>query len=319
MDWVMAAGHCTSRASGKVGEKPGFVRSGRPLSDSRPHGGLDEGQPGRARGGAHGANGALREGNSPSRRLLARRVNGPGKNNGANIVTHVIKTSIVALLTGFVLTTTSPATAQTPAAEAANFYDLIAAELGTGGGLTSNEVARRASRTSPSTRARNEELIAAAARVDEAAFGYIPRVSVGGGYTRLSDTGSSNAGNIVAAPGAPAGPITPGTTLVNVPLAFDTPLNQNTFQASIAVPTHARERQVRRNGGQGTTPRRKAPGRRRRSHQLLRLGSGAAERHRRRASARSSAGAPRGRQQGACGWNAFAGGRPAHRVGSRAK
>jgi outer membrane protein TolC len=161
---------------------------------------------------------------------------GSEKNNGANIVTHVIKTSIIALLTGFFLTTTSPASAQTPAPEAANFYDLIAAELGAGGGLTSNEVARRASRTSPSTRARNEELIAAAAQVDEAAFGYIPRVSVAAGYTRLSDTGTGNAGNIVAAPGAPAGPIAPGTTLVNAPLAFDTPLNQNTFQASIAVP-----------------------------------------------------------------------------------
>src|SRR5688572_23174801 len=100
------------------------------------------------------------------------------KPNGANIVTNVIKTSIVALLTGFVLTTTSPASAQTPAPEASNFYDLIAAELGAGGGLTANEVAKRASRTSPATRARNEELILAAARVDEAAFGYIPRVSV---------------------------------------------------------------------------------------------------------------------------------------------
>jgi outer membrane protein TolC len=167
---------------------------------------------------------------------LARRVNGLAETHGANIVTKVIKTSIVALLTGFVLTTTSSAFAQTPAPEASNFYDLIAAELGAGGGLTANEVAKRASRTSPVTRARREELVAAAARVDEAAFGYIPRVSVSAGYTRLSDTGNGNAGNIVAAPGAPAGPIASGTTLVNAPLAFDTPLNQNTFQASISVP-----------------------------------------------------------------------------------
>lgn len=151
-------------------------------------------------------------------------------------MTSVIKTSIVALLTGFALTTTSPASAQTPAPEASNFYDLIAAELGEGEGLTANEVARLASRTSPAARARKEELIAAAAEVDRAAFGYIPRVTVSAGYTRLSDTGNGNVGNIVAAPGAPAGPIAPGTTLVNAPLSFDTPLNQNTFQASIAVP-----------------------------------------------------------------------------------
>ncbi|HEX6766222.1 MAG TPA: TolC family protein, partial [Polyangiaceae bacterium] len=123
-----------------------------------------------------------------------------------------------------------------PAPVDTTFLDLIAAEVGSGGGLTANEVARQALRTSPSTRARSEELIAAAAEVDRAALAYVPRVVVAASYTRLSDTGGGSAGSIVAAPGAPPGPIMPGTPLVNAPLSFDTPLDQYTLQASLTVP-----------------------------------------------------------------------------------
>jgi len=65
---------------------------------------------------------------------------------------------------------------------------------------------------------------------------YLPRLTLTGRYTRLSKPESSSAGSIVAAPGAPAGPIAPGTPLVNVPLEFPTLQNQYTFQANLTVP-----------------------------------------------------------------------------------
>ncbi len=151
-------------------------------------------------------------------------------------MTTRIKSSIFALLAGFVLTTARGALAQTGGSDDVSFADLIAREVGTSGGLTADEVARRTAKASPSVRARNEELVAAAAEVDRATAAYVPNVTLTGSYMRLSDTGGGSAGNIVAAPSAAAGPIPPGTPLVNVPLSFETPLNQYSFQASITVP-----------------------------------------------------------------------------------
>jgi outer membrane protein TolC len=165
---------------------------------------------------------------------MARRVNGHAEKR-RNIVTTFTKTSILALLLGLALATPTRAFAQAPT-EAPTFDDLVAAEVGKAGGLTADEVARRSAASSYGVRARSEQLLAAAAEVDRAAFAYIPRVTVSSSYMRLSDTGGGSAGNIVAAPGAPSGPIAPGTQLVNVPLAFETPLNQYSFQASISVP-----------------------------------------------------------------------------------
>jgi outer membrane protein TolC len=146
------------------------------------------------------------------------------------------KVSLLALVVGLSLAAASPALAQAPSADAPTFADLIAAELGGGGGLTADEVAHRATRTSPTARARSEDLVAAGADVDRALAAYVPRVTVGASYLRLSDTKSDGAGTIVVAPGSPAGPLPPGATLVNVPLAFETPLNQFALQASISVP-----------------------------------------------------------------------------------
>lgn len=151
-------------------------------------------------------------------------------------MTTLIKSSIFALLAGYVLTTASGAAAQTATSDDASFADLIAREVGASGGLTADEVARRTTKTSPTVRARNEELIAAAADVDRATAAYIPQVTLSGTYMRLSDTGGGSAGNIVAAPGASAGPIPPGTPLVNFPLEFETPLNQYSFEAELIVP-----------------------------------------------------------------------------------
>jgi outer membrane protein TolC len=147
------------------------------------------------------------------------------------------KTRALALLAGLALTTTARTTrAQEDAGAGPSFQDLIAEELGAPGGLTADEVARRATRTSGSVRARGEELYAAAAEVDRAVSAYVPQVALAASYTRLSDTSGGSAGNIVAAPGAPTGPITDPSRLVNVPLAFETPLNQYGLQASLSVP-----------------------------------------------------------------------------------
>jgi outer membrane protein TolC len=175
----------------------------------------------------------------PARTLRGTAREGAARKIGATIVTNRTKTSIIALLAAFIATTSaSRAFAQTPAPAPgeASFSDLIASELATSGGLTSNEVARRAMQTSPAARARSEELLAAGAEVDRALYAYIPRVSVGASYTRLSDTKGGSASNVVAAPGAPAGPLRPETDLVNSPLTFETPLNKYGLQASLTVP-----------------------------------------------------------------------------------
>jgi outer membrane protein TolC len=155
--------------------------------------------------------------------------------NGADIVKS-IDVSLLAFVIGISLATASPALAEEPADEAPTFSDLIAAELGTGDGLTADDVALRATQTSPAARARREDLVAAGADVDRAISAYIPRVVVGASYTRLSDTQSGTARTIVAAPGSPAGPLEPGAPLVNAPLTFETPLNQYALNASISVP-----------------------------------------------------------------------------------
>jgi outer membrane protein TolC len=148
----------------------------------------------------------------------------------------IIQVSLLAFMVGASLATASPAFAEEPAGEAPSFSDLIAAELGVGGGLTADEVALRATRTSPTARARHEDLVAAAADVDRALSAYVPRVVVGASYARLSDTKGGVARAMVVAPGAPVGPLAPGAPLVNAPLEFETPLNQYALQASITVP-----------------------------------------------------------------------------------
>jgi outer membrane protein TolC len=133
----------------------------------------------------------------------------------------------------FVLASAGTAVAQAPAS---TFDQLLDRELAVRGGLTADEAARAAGQTSPDLRARSAELAAAVADVDRATLAYVPQTTLTARYARLSDIESGTVGNIVAAPGAPAGPLAPGAQLVNVPLAFDTPLNQYTFQASLLVP-----------------------------------------------------------------------------------
>jgi outer membrane protein len=129
----------------------------------------------------------------------------------------------------------SPAAGDTASADA-SFDRLISAELGRPGGLTSETAATRAKETSPALRKQREELRAAAADVDRALAAYFPRLSVEAQYTRLSDVGDSELGNLVAAPTAGPGPIPAGAPLVNVPLEFPQILNQYSVTANLVVP-----------------------------------------------------------------------------------
>lgn len=122
------------------------------------------------------------------------------------------------------------------AAESTPFERDLAKAVAVPGGLTAREVAERASSSSFDVGARRAELAAAAAGLDQAYAAYLPRAALLGRYTRLSDSGDQSAGNIVVAPGAPAGPLPPGQQLVNVPLSFKTLKNQWSFQASLSVP-----------------------------------------------------------------------------------
>jgi outer membrane protein TolC len=142
----------------------------------------------------------------------------------------MIQTSLSLVIAAMTLAA-APARAETTA-----FEQTLDRELGSKTGLTADQVARRATSSSFDVSARRAELTAAAAEVDRALAGYMPKVALSARYTRLSDPGASDAGSIVVAPGQPAGPIAPGSQLVNAPLAFESIQNQYTFQASLTVP-----------------------------------------------------------------------------------
>jgi outer membrane protein TolC len=106
-----------------------------------------------------------------------------------------------------------------------------------GRGLTADEAARRARTTSPEIRAGQADVAASEAVVDEAKASWYPRLQGIARYTRLSDIGASNLGNLVATPPTVGpGPIPSGTQLINVPLTFPVLLNNYVLQASLTVP-----------------------------------------------------------------------------------
>jgi outer membrane protein TolC len=123
-------------------------------------------------------------------------------------------------------------------------------------GLRADDVAARAVATSFDLRQRREELLAAAAAVDQALVAYFPRLGLLARYARLSPIDTQTIGNVVVAPslqGSAPQPITPGTVLVSTPVTFPVVLNQATLQASLQVPlldlkipgTHAAARHQR--------------------------------------------------------------------------
>ena len=128
---------------------------------------------------------------------------------------------------------TSDPSADPNATLASRLHDL----LGRPGGLTAADVAARSEATSFEVRAREEELLAAAAGVDQALVNYFPKLTLSARYTRLSPLESASFGNLVTAPNSQAGQDLPaGSRLVAFPLAFPVVLNQTILQASLNVP-----------------------------------------------------------------------------------
>jgi outer membrane protein TolC len=125
-----------------------------------------------------------------------------------------------------------------PAAErAAAELDARLASLFVGDlGLTADKVAAKALETSYDVRAAQAELGAASARVTQALWAYVPRLSGSARYVRLSPLDAVSLGNLVTVGDGPAGPIAAGTTLNRTPLAFPVLLNQTSFQLSLTVP-----------------------------------------------------------------------------------
>lgn len=130
---------------------------------------------------------------------------------------------------------TAPAPAQPPAPPEKE--DALAVLAPTAGGLTAEDVARRAAATSFEVKAKEEAIRAAQAKVDQAAVAYVPKITLTGRYTRLSKVEYPPMGSLVAAPFAGPGLIPAGSPLVNVPFAFAAPPVDNYLgQASVTVP-----------------------------------------------------------------------------------
>ncbi len=109
-------------------------------------------------------------------------------------------------------------------------------------GITSRDVAQRASRGSTQARARRADIAVAQAEVDKAVIDYFPRVTLTGRYVRLSPIEAQSFGpsdgNLVVTP-AGTGPLPPGSPLIGVPglaLSFPVILDQYTLQANLTVP-----------------------------------------------------------------------------------
>lgn len=158
---------------------------------------------------------------------------------------RMIRFASVAFVTSLALSLAASSAAQTPevpvtpgsvAQNRGSLDQLIDAELGTPGGLTADEVARRAVETSPNVAGRGAELSAARASLERATLAYVPTTTLTGRYARLSETQNASLGNLVAAPGALPGVLPAGQQLVSVPLTIETPLNQYVMQAGVSVP-----------------------------------------------------------------------------------
>jgi outer membrane protein TolC len=113
---------------------------------------------------------------------------------------------------------------------------LLAQRMGRAGGLTSTDVARRATATSYDLKADEKQIDAARADVDATTIQFAPKLKLVASYTRLSEIVPPPLGNVVLAPTAGAGPLPPGTPLVAEPLAISTPLNHAALEAILIIP-----------------------------------------------------------------------------------
>jgi len=102
--------------------------------------------------------------------------------------------------------------------------------------LTADDVARRAAQSSFQVLAGEHERDAASAVVDQARAGYVPRLTGGARYARLSNMDNPSLGNLVLAPGAQPGALPADTTLVAAPLSFPVLVDQYSVTAALVVP-----------------------------------------------------------------------------------
>lgn len=128
-----------------------------------------------------------------------------------------------------------------PEAPPAQIPDLVKTSAG---GLTAEQVAQRASATSFAAKASDEQIRAAAARVDQAWSAFLPRLTLTARYTRLSDFtppslfNSPPGINSVVTTDPAGGPASPGSlrSVQQPSFSFPLVLNNYLLQASIVVP-----------------------------------------------------------------------------------
>jgi len=137
-----------------------------------------------------------------------------------------------------------PAPTETPASgEGRDLQARLRAQLARPGGLTSEQVGKRAAATSLRARAHEQEVLTAAAAVDKALIATFPRLTLIGRYTRLSPIDEPSfgpgQGSFVVTDDGTEGPLPPGQGLIGVPLSafsFPTVLNQYHLQANLTIP-----------------------------------------------------------------------------------
>jgi len=107
-----------------------------------------------------------------------------------------------------------------------------------GGALTADIVGRRAAETSFTAKAAEENVRAAAAKVDQAWASFLPRLATKASYTRLSSFTPPTfgaGGSLVGTPSAAGQPVDPNR-LVAFDLTFPIILNQWSLEAQLVVP-----------------------------------------------------------------------------------
>lgn len=105
------------------------------------------------------------------------------------------------------------------------------------GGLTANEVARRALKVSPSVRVKLEQVKSANEKIEQTTISFLPHLTLQASYTRTSPINASfGNGNLVGTT-APQGPIdVANSQLISVPVSFNFPVNNYALVARLSVP-----------------------------------------------------------------------------------
>lgn len=149
---------------------------------------------------------------------------------------HVVRQVTFVLATAFAAHLSflcSSANAEEAGRKSPSATSLVTAKAG---GLTSEEVARRATRTSLAIEEKKHDIEAAQAQVDKSFYDFLPRLSLSGSYYRLSPITNPSLGNLVLAPGAAEGPLPPGAQLAAAPLSIRALENATTATATLTVP-----------------------------------------------------------------------------------